>query len=47
MEVILPAMFLVLLCLACPLGMAIVGGVAWLIARTKRQKTEGAVSGSV
>jgi len=44
METILPAI-VVLLCLACPLGMAVIGGVAWLIARAKGPKTERPASG--
>ena len=47
MESILPTMFVVLICLACPLGMALIGGVAWLIGRTKSSKSQGPAPGSM
>ncbi len=34
------AIALVLLVLACPLGMLAMGGVAWLVARSRGQKKE-------
>jgi len=38
MENILPVIVVVLLCLLCPLGMAVIGGIAWLIARATGRK---------
>lgn len=40
MESILPFAVVSLLVLACPLGMAAMGGVVWLVARAKGEKKD-------
>lgn len=48
MESILPFVAVAALALACPLGMAAIGGAAWLVARARGEKKDfsaGCMSG--
>ena len=47
MHNLLPIIVVVVLALACPLCMVVMGGVAWVLARARARKTElpGGTSG--